>query len=964
MGNRGKAQIIGGLCALACTVLLICGVVLPMQPSAPVENNQISQAVTNTLAQQSLADESAEELPENAVEIAGAVEGSAVEAGVYDGETVLVSIPAGISPDQAVASIAEETGIDGLALSDGSSMASSGEDGGSTLVELALPAGVGVEDAVARIGATSAVDSVQPNYLYYIQDDGAQPQSNMGGAGELTLTTQGTLASDLVAQALSINDPGAGEQWGLKSINAYQGKEGTAWEKQKVSNSVTVAIIDEGFDANHLDLKPNVKLTYNATNGSSNVAESAGHNGHGTHVAGIVSACANNDVGVAGVSYNANLALIKVVDSQGAIDSNSIVTAIDYIIRNKNAYNIRVVNMSLGGKWNTYADPSGPDKAVMRAIDRATANGIVVVCSAGNADAGYGWQVPFVDFPADYGSVVSVINLQQSGSTVVRYVGSNYNQVGSTTLAMPDGKNISAPGTEIYSTMPGSTYGYKGGTSMAAPHVSAALALAFAQRPSLSAPDAVSLLYSAATDIASPGWDRETGHGEVNAYTMVNGGGYLSGASSVQAGKAIQLTPSSGASGSWTWSTSNASIATVSGGKVTGVSGGMAHITATGKIDGKQMTLRKDILVYKASISGAASVQAGKAVQLSVNSAPVGDWVWSTSDASVATVNGNGVVTGKTPNRTVSITARLSNNANVAVSKTLRVTASISGAKVSAVAQLYTGKALTPMPTVKIGNTTLKYGTDFSVSYKNNVHVGTATVVVTGKGNYTGTAMGTFRIVLKPSWSGASQVPAGATATYAVSNGSIAIKSLSSKGVASLSGKTLTGAKAGTVVLSLRDAAGVERATKKVSIYALSGTWELRSALTSNRAFALDISGASTRTGANVQIYRSNKTPAQRFRFTMNGDGTFRIANIKSGKVIDVSGGSHSNGANIWQWPWNGTNAQRWRMTVDAANRVTLLNKGSGRALDVYAGRAANSTNVWQYTSNGTNAQKWILVKV
>ncbi|MDO4308556.1 MAG: leucine-rich repeat protein [Eubacteriales bacterium] len=72
----------------------------------------------------------------------------------------------------------------------------------------------------------------------------------------------------------------------------------------------------------------------------------------------------------------------------------------------------------------------------------------------------------------------------------------------------------------------------------------------------------------------------------------------------------------------------------------------------------------------------------------------------------------------------------------------------ISGATVSAIAaQTYTGKALTPAVTVKLNGKTLKKGTDYTVTYKNNIKVGTATVTITGKGNYTGTIKKTFKIV-------------------------------------------------------------------------------------------------------------------------------------------------------------------------------------------------------------------------
>lgn len=77
-------------------------------------------------------------------------------------------------------------------------------------------------------------------------------------------------------------------------------------------------------------------------------------------------------------------------------------------------------------------------------------------------------------------------------------------------------------------------------------------------------------------------------------------------------------------------------------------------------------------------------------------------------------------------------------------------TVSIAGATVSGISnQSYTGKAITPNPTLKFGSTTLKKGTDYTLSYKNNVKIGTATITITGKGNFKGTLSKTFRIVFK-----------------------------------------------------------------------------------------------------------------------------------------------------------------------------------------------------------------------
>ena len=82
------------------------------------------------------------------------------------------------------------------------------------------------------------------------------------------------------------------------------------------------------------------------------------------------------------------------------------------------------------------------------------------------------------------------------------------------------------------------------------------------------------------------------------------------------------------------------------------------------------------------------------------------------------------------------------------LSKTFKINpASITKAKVGSIpAQLYTGKAVTPKPTVKFGTKTLKAGTDFTVSYKNNTRIGKATVTITGKGNFTGKVTATFKI--------------------------------------------------------------------------------------------------------------------------------------------------------------------------------------------------------------------------
>ena len=361
--------------------------------------------------------------------------------------------------------------------------------------------------------------------------DGAsedQPASTRGEDGELASSEEpaateneavpqldaqgvpsGTDPSGIEAQAVGVNDTYRSEQWGLDSISA-----GDAWSLAKANRSVTVAVLDLGFDINHPDLKQNLVAGYNSNNAvyggdRSNVSPVSGsESGHGTHVAGIIGAVANNGIGVAGASYNARVMPIKVVDANGVATVETIVAAYDYVISRASQYNVRVVNLSMGLR----GQPHNAD-VLYRKVDEAYKKGIVTVAAAGNnAQSG-----PYSIFPGDYDRVVSVISLRRNGSSVTKAASSNYNAYGERS------KNISAPGDSIYSTIPYSRYGSMSGTSMATPFVSSVLALEFAAKPSLSADDAVSTLYATARDIGATGWDRTYGWGEANARYAVLG---------------------------------------------------------------------------------------------------------------------------------------------------------------------------------------------------------------------------------------------------------------------------------------------------------------------------------------------------------------------------------------------------------------------------------------------------------
>lgn len=163
-------------------------------------------------------------------------------------------------------------------------------------------------------------------------------------------------------------------------------------------------------------------------------------------------------------------------------------------------------------------------------------------------------------------------------------------------------------------------------------------------------------------------------------------------------------------------------------------------------------TVSKTFTIKKASqalnVSCATSVVSGKTVKITTKG--VGKITFKSSNAKVAAVNVKGVITGKNPgSATITITAAGNGDYNAA-KKTLKITVkpvSLKGAKVTCPStKVWTGWALTPVPTVKVGSKVLKKGTDFTLTFKNNKNVGKATIIINGKGIYSGSITRTFTI--------------------------------------------------------------------------------------------------------------------------------------------------------------------------------------------------------------------------
>ena len=138
------------------------------------------------------------------------------------------------------------------------------------------------------------------------------------------------------------------------------------------------------------------------------------------------------------------------------------------------------------------------------------------------------------------------------------------------------------------------------------------------------------------------------------------------------------------------------------------------------------------------------------------------------------------------------------------------------------------------------------------------------------------------------------------------------------------------------------------------------GFYQIASSI--NSSFVLDVSQGSSANGANVQIYANNSTSSQKWMVKSAGNGWYSIIAACSAKALDVAGGSASPETNVDQYDQNGTAAQKWtfRMGENGVEIVSML----GTVLDVKGGEAYNGSNVQTYMSNNSRSQQWHLTSI
>lgn len=364
-----------------------------------------------------------------------------------------------------------------------------------------------------RIHQDDKVRFSEPNFIQIIP---SRPKIQGSGAG-----SSGAGSSGPSPATTTPNDPFFVQQWGLNNTGGVGVADADidapeAWDHERGTDQVTIAILDEGVDTQHPDLQNKIVTPYDATDGDNDQTPNS-WDGHGTACAGIAAAITANGLGVAGVAWDVRILPVRIASSacngcnwttSAAIIEDGLRTAVD-----RGAH---VLSNSWGGGL--------PSNAITAGIDYAITHDRVVVFAAGN-DAG----------PVSYPGTLS------SSRTIITVSATNEWDEFKTTTSQ-DGENwwgsnfgpeinIAAPGVHIYTTDIHGTDGYVNGdyvpnfngTSSATPFVAGAAALLLSQDPALTPAQIRDRLQNAADDLGAAGFDNQFGHGRLNLANAFGG---------------------------------------------------------------------------------------------------------------------------------------------------------------------------------------------------------------------------------------------------------------------------------------------------------------------------------------------------------------------------------------------------------------------------------------------------------
>nr|WP_026266526.1 S8 family serine peptidase [Arthrobacter sp. 131MFCol6.1] len=345
---------------------------------------------------------------------------------------------------------------------------------GSTGAQLVkVPAGRELQ-FVEALSRNPAVEYAEPDETVTAAsaDEYFPRQYALQNNGQAFTNTANTLS---VAGGTADADVDAVEAWGVTT-----------------GSGIKVAVLDSGVASDNVDITPKVAARANFSNGK------AGEDnyGHGTHVAGIVAATANNTVGVAGVCPGCTILDGKVLNDSGVGSSSSLANGINWAVNN----GAKVINMSLGVRAS---------RTLETAVNNAWSKGVVLVAAAGNGSN----QTKI--YPGAYPNVIAVAATDNTDAKA------SFSTFGASWV------DVAAPGVNVYSTFPNHTFvlgtqnnrsfGYDvgNGTSMSSPIVAATAALAWSSHAGATNTSVRANVESTADKISGTGtyW----AHGRVNA---------------------------------------------------------------------------------------------------------------------------------------------------------------------------------------------------------------------------------------------------------------------------------------------------------------------------------------------------------------------------------------------------------------------------------------------------------------
>ena len=359
---------------------------------------------------------------------------------------------------------------------------------------------------VVALGQGAAYAEDQRYIIKYKNGFGPSVKASLqmsGGKTQQALDVRNMVAANLPADVLAKlqNDPNVeyiepdpirylmaeSTPFGIGMVQADQVSD------QFVSNR-KVCIVDTGYDLGHEDLISS-GVTGDDGYGSNDTGNwyNDGH-GHGTHVAGTISALGGNNKGVVGVTQNGELQLhiVKVFNDSGSWAYGSdLIAAVDQCV----TAGANVISMSLGG--------SGSSTAEQNAFDQALSNGVLSIAAAGNDGNSS------MSYPASYDSVMSVGAVDSSKNIA------SFSQFNSQV-------EISAPGVDVNSTLPNNAYAAWSGTSMATPHVSGVAALVWSHHTECNASQIRGALNATSEDRGSAGRDNYYGYGIVQSKAAID----------------------------------------------------------------------------------------------------------------------------------------------------------------------------------------------------------------------------------------------------------------------------------------------------------------------------------------------------------------------------------------------------------------------------------------------------------